>query len=467
MSLLISKGRVITATDDYVADVFCDNGTITAIGKDLPSHRFQAARTIDASGKYVMPGGIDVHTPLDMPFGGTCSSDDFETGTIAAAFGGTTSLVDFAIQYRGKTMRHALDDWMTKASGKAAIDYSFHMIVTELPDAGLSDMDTMVRQEGITSFKLFMAYPGVFMVDDATIFRALQRTGENGGLVCMHAENGGVIDVLVQDALRRGERAPKYHALTRPPRAEGEATGRAIALAEMARVPIYIVHLSSADALEQVRHARDLGLPAYAETCPQYLFLSYDNYEEPGFDGAKYVMSPPLREKWHQDILWKGLAKNDLQVISTDHCPFCMAEQKELGRNDFSKIPNGAPGIETRLTLVHTGGVRPGRISLNRFVELCATTPAKMFGLFPRKGTIAVGSDADIVVFDPKKKQTLGVTTLHMRVDYNPYEGTVVEGAPSVVISQGEVIIEGDKFVGRKGAGRFLKRGPSRAPEGL
>ena len=467
MSLLIKNGRIVTATDDYAADVFCENATVTAIGKDLPSHRFQAERTIDASGKYVIPGGIDVHTHLDMPFGGTESADDFETGTVAAAFGGTTSLVDFAIQYRGQTMRHALDEWMKKASGKAAIDYSFHMILTELPDAALGDMDTMVRNEGVTSFKLFMAYPGVFMVDDATIFRALRRTGENGGLVCMHAENGGVIDVLVQEALRRGERAPKYHALTRPPTAEGEATGRAIALSEMAGVPIYIVHLSASHALEKVKQARDMGLPAYAETCPQYLFLSYDNYEESGFDGAKYVMSPPLREKWHQDVLWRGLAKNDLQVISTDHCPFCMKEQKELGKDDFSKIPNGAPGIETRLTLVHNGGVRGGRITLNRFVELCSTTPAKMFGLFPRKGTIAVGSDADIVVFDPKKKQTLGVKSLHMRVDYNPYEGTVVEGAPSHVISNGQVIVEGDEFVGRKGAGRFVKRGPSLAPSGL
>ncbi len=466
-SLLITNGRIITATDDYVADVYCDNGVIAAIGRDLPSHRFQADRSIDASGKYVMPGGIDVHTHLDMPFGGTNSADDFETGTIAAAFGGTTSLVDFAIQYRGQTMRHALDDWMARASGKAVIDYGFHMIVTELPDAGLGDMDTMVRDEGITSFKLFMAYPGVFMVDDATIFRALRQTGANGGLVCMHAENGGVIDVLVQEALRKGQKAPKYHALTRPSRAEGEATGRAIALAEMAGVPIYIVHLSSADALEKVRQARDMGLPAYAETCPQYLFLSYDNYEEPGFDGAKYVMSPPLREKWHQDVLWKGLAKNDLQVISTDHCPFCMNEQKELGKDDFSKIPNGAPGIETRLTLVHNGGVRQGRINLNRFVELCSTAPAKMFGLFPRKGTIAVGSDADIVVFDPEAEQVLGVKTLHMRVDYNPYEGTKVKGAPSAVIANGAVIIEGGRFVGKKGAGRFIKRGPSLAPAGL
>ena len=467
MSLLIRNGRVITASDDYIADVYCDGGQIRAIGTDLPAARFQADRTIDASGQYVIPGGIDVHTHLNMPFGGTTSADDFESGTIAAAFGGTTSIVDFAIQYRGQTMRHALDDWRKRADGKAVIDYGFHMIVTELEDAGLGEMDAMVRDEGITSFKLFMAYPGVFMVDDATIFRALRRTGDNGGLVCMHAENGGVIDELVKEALRKGEKAPKYHALTRPPTAEGEATGRAIALAEMANVPIYIVHLSAAHALEKVKQARDMGLPAYAETCPQYLFLSYDNYEEPGFEGAKYVMSPPLREKWHQDVLWKGLAKNDLQVISTDHCPFCMAEQKELGREDFSRIPNGAPGIETRLTLVHDGGVRHGRISMNRFVELCSTTPAKMFGLFPRKGTIAVGSDADIVVFDPNRSATLSVTTLHMKVDYNPYEGRTVQGSPTAVICGGEVVIDGETFVGRKGAGRFLKRGPSRAPAGL
>ena len=467
MSLLIRNGRVITAADDYTADVFCDGGVITAIGRELPSDRFQADRTIDAAGKYVIPGGIDVHTHLNMPFGGTTSADDFESGTIAAAFGGTTSIVDFAIQYRGQTMRHALDDWRKRADGKAVIDYGFHMIVTELEDAGLGEMDALVRDEGITSFKLFMAYPGVFMVDDATIFRALRRTGENGGLVCMHAENGGVIDELVKEALRKGEKAPKYHALTRPPTTEGEATGRAIALAEMARVPIYIVHLSAAHALERVKQARDMGLPAYAETCPQYLFLSYDNYEEAGFNGAKYVMSPPLREKWHQDVLWKGLAKNDLQVISTDHCPFCMAEQKELGKDDFSKIPNGAPGIETRLTLVHDGGVRPGHISMNRFVELCSTTPAKMFGLFPRKGTIAVGSDADIVVFDPNRSATLSVKTLHMNVDYNPYEGRTVQGSPTAVVCSGEVVVEGDRFVGRTGAGRYLKRGPSQAPSGL
>jgi dihydropyrimidinase len=321
-------------------------------------------------------------------------------------------------------------------------------------------MDRMVRREGVTSFKLFMAYPGVFMVDDATIFKALLRTRENGGMVCMHAENGGVIDTLVKEALRRGEKAPKYHALTRPTRAEGEATGRAIALAEMAGVPIYIVHLSCADALEKVKQARDMGLPAYAETCPQYLFLSYDDYERPGFEGAKYVMSPPLREKWNQDVLWKGLQKNDLQVISTDHCPFCMndAAQKPLGKDDFSKIPNGAPGIETRLVLTWDGGVRTGRIDAHRFVELMSTNPAKMFGLWPKKGTIAIGSDADLVLWDPEKETTLSVATHHMRVDYNPYEGRVVKGAPAVVLSRGEVIVDHGKWVGAAGRGQFVKR---------
>ena len=456
MSLLIKNGTIVNASDIYRGDVFVENETVTTIGTNLS---MPADQTLDATGRYVIPGGIDCHTHLDMPFGGSTSADDFESGTIAAAFGGTTSIIDFAIQYRGQTLHHAWETWMKKAQGKAAIDYGFHMIITELTDQVEDEMDALVHQ-GVTSFKLFMAYPGVFMLDDASIFRAMLRTGKNGGTICMHAENGGVIDVLVRKALAEGKTAPKYHALTRPARAEGEATHRAIALAEIAEVPVYIVHLSAAEALEMVTEARDRGLPAYAETCPQYLFLSYDNYEEPGFEGAKYVMSPPLRAKETQDRLWRGLAFNDLQAVSTDHCPFCMKEQKELGRDDFSKIPNGAPGIETRMSLVFDGGVRQGRISLNRWVELTSASPAKIFGLFPRKGTIAPGSDADIVIFNPEKTTKLSAKTLHMKVDYNPYEGREVTGVSETVISRGKVIVETGRFVGRAGSGVFLKRNP-------
>ena len=454
MTTLIKNGTIVTACDTYRGDVLVDGERIATIGTSL---EIQADKIIDATGKYVLPGGVDCHTHLDMPFGGTTSADDFETGTTAAAFGGTTSIVDFAIQYRGQTLHHAWETWMKKADGKAVIDYGFHMIMTEVSDQTELEMDALVRQ-GVTSFKLFMAYPGVFMLDDGSIFRALLRTGKNGGTICMHAENGGVIDVLVQQALAQGHTAPKYHALTRPARAEAEATHRAIALAEIADVPVYIVHLSAHEALEMVTEARDRGLMAYAETCPQYLFLSYDNYEEPEFEGAKYVMSPPLRAKEGQERLWRGLRFNDLQAISTDHCPFCMKEQKELGRSDFSKIPNGAPGIETRMSLIYDGGVRTGRISMNRFVELTSTSPAKIFGLFPRKGTIAPGSDADIVVFDPEKTLTLSARTLHMKVDYNPYEGRTVTGATETVLSRGRVVIENGRFVGRGGSGSFIKR---------
>jgi dihydropyrimidinase len=460
---LITNGTIVTAADTYKGDVLVDGEKIAMIGKGLKA---AGAKRIDATGKYVIPGGIDVHTHMELPFGGTFASDDFHTGTVAAAFGGTTSIVDFAVQGMGEPLEKARDAWLGKARGKAVVDYGLHMIVRDVTEKVLKEMDVMVT-DGVSSFKLFMAYPGVFMVDDAAIFRALSRTAENGGLICMHAENGGVIDVLVKRALAQKNTAPKWHALTRPPEAEGEATHRAFRLAEMAgEIPLYIVHLSSSQALEQVRLFRDRGLPAYAETCPQYLFLSIDNYDEPGFDGAKYVMSPPLREKWHQDELWKGLARNDLQVVSTDHCPFCMNEgfqglpkQKQLGIGDFSKIPNGAPGVETRMVLLYDGGVVQKRITLNRWVEVTSTTPAKIMGMFPKKGTIAVGSDADIVIWDPRSTSMISAKTHHMRVDYNPYEGRKVKGKASVVLSRGEVIVQKDKFVGKKGRGRFIKRG--------
>ena len=452
---VIRNGRIVTATDTYSADLGVADDKIVAIAQQLPIE--STSNVIDAAGCYVMPGGIDVHTHLDMPFGGTTSADDFESGTIAAAFGGTTTLIDFAIQYKGQTLRQAFDTWMKKASGKAAIDYAFHCIITDLGAAQLEEMGSLVH-EGVPTFKLFMAYPGVFMLDDATIFKAMGAAAKYGGMICMHAENGGAIDVIVQRALAEGKKSPKYHALTRPTTAEAEATGRAIALAEMAGAPVYIVHLSCNDALEKVREARDRGLPAYAETCPQYLYLSLENMDLPGFEGAKYVFTPPLREKWHQDKLWQGLARDDLQVVSTDHCPFCYKEQKELGKDDFTKIPNGGPGIEHRLSLVFNGGVHGGRFSPNRFVQLVSTAPAKLFGLYPRKGTVAVGSDADLVVFDPNQEQVISAKTHHMRVDYSMFEGVRVRGAPKAVFSRGRAIISGGKFTGRPGAGQFLRR---------
>ncbi|HYM51238.1 MAG TPA: dihydropyrimidinase [Candidatus Limnocylindrales bacterium] len=455
MKTLIRNGTIVTGSETYPADLLIDGERIALIGASIPSDP-GPDRVIDAQGTYVMPGGIDVHTHLDMPFMGTSTSDDFQTGTVAAAFGGTTSIVDFAIQYRGQALREGLEAWIKKAEGRAVIDYGFHMIATDLPDSVLTEMDQLV-DTGVTSFKLFMAYPGAFMLDDASIFRGLLRSASNGGLICMHAENGGAIDVLVKQALAAGHTAPKFHGLTRPTTAEGEATGRAIALAEMAGAPLYIVHLSCADALNQVKAARDRGLPVYAETCPQYLFLSDKNLEEPGFEGAKYVCSPPVREAWNQDELWKGIAGNDLQVVSTDHGTFTYHEQKQAGRHDFSKIPNGMPGIETRLMLLY-GGVRSGKISLNRFVEIVSTAPAKMFGLFPKKGAIAVGSDADLVLFDPHAKGRITADAMHMRVDYNPYEGTELTGRPVTVLSRGTVLVDQGTFVGPPGHGRMLKR---------
>ena len=454
MKTLIKNGRIVTAVDDYRADILIEDETVSLIGKTLS---MEADVVIDAANKLVIPGGIDPHTHMELPFGGTHSSDDFFTGTRAAAFGGTTTIIDFAVQNKGESMIQGADNWHKKAQGKCAIDYGFHLITTEFEDGQESEMYQLM-DEGITSFKLFMAYPGVFVADDATIFRAMSAAGNRGGLVCMHAENGIVINEIIKRFLAEGRTAPKYHALTRPTIAEAEGVHRAIAIAEMAESPVYIVHLSCSDALNQVREARDRGIPAFAETCPQYLFHSIEDYGD-GWDGARFVMTPPLREKHNQAELWKGLRMDDLQVISTDHCPFCMKEQKELGKDDFSKIPNGAPGVENRMSLIYNGGVVENRISLNRFIELTSTAAAKMFGLFPKKGTIAVGSDADIVIFDPEKEHTFGVAHEHMNVDYSSYEGWTVKGKVEIVLSRGRVVIENGEHKGKAGDGQFLKRG--------
>jgi dihydropyrimidinase len=438
------------------SDLLIDGAVIREIRAGIPASA--AEKVIDASGLLLLPGGIDPHTHLDMPFGGTCSADDFESGTRAAAIGGTTTIVDFAIQARHTQMRTALDTWWKKADGKACIDYGLHMIITDLPDAGLEDMDEMVR-EGVASFKLFMAYPHVLMVDDATIFKAMRQTAKNGALICMHAENGSVIDVIVQQALAEGKTAPIYHALTRPTVAEAEAVNRAIAMAEIAGVPVYIVHLSSEDALNQVREARDRGLPAFAETCPQYLLLSIeDNMQDKGWEGAKYVFTPPLREKRNQPKLWDGLRSDNLQVVSTDHCPFCFEDQKALGKTDFTKIPNGGPGIENRLQLLHHHGVGQGNFSINRFVELVSTAPASIFGMYPKKGVLAPGSDADLVLWDANADHTISAKTHHMRVDYSMFEGFRVRGNARDVYSRGELIVSGGNFIGKPGRGQYLRR---------
>jgi dihydropyrimidinase len=455
MRKIITGGAIVTAKRTYASSILIEDGKIKDIAESIPAET--ADQIFDATGMLVLPGGIDVHTHMDMPFGGATSSDDFETGTKAAAFGGTTTIVDFAIQPKGTRMRDALDTWWKKAEGKAVIDYGFHMIVTDLGDCGLEDMDDMVT-EGIASFKLFMAYPNVLMVDDATIFKAMSRTAKNGALVCMHAENGGAIDVIVQRTLAEGKRAPIYHALTRPVTAEAEAVNRAIALAEMAGAPVYIVHLSSEDALNKVREARDRGLPSFAETCPQYLLLSVEELERPNFEGAKYVFTPPLREKHHLPKLWDGLKHDHLQVVSTDHCPFCFEDQKALGKDDFTKIPNGGPGVENRLQLIHHHGVNAGKISMNRFVELVSTTPAKLFGMYPRKGEIAIGSDADLVIWNPQAEHTISAATHHMRVDYSMFEGFHVKGNVDTVFSRGEAIIQNNSFQGRAGRGQFIRR---------
>jgi len=457
MRTLISKGTIVTAEGSTRADVLVDGERIAVIGADLPAAGITADETIDATGRYVIPGAIDVHTHMELPFGGTFAKDTFETGTRAAAFGGTTAIVDFAVQSRGKSLRDGLDAWHAKAQGNAVVDYGFHMIMSDVTDDTLAEMDGLVA-EGVPDFKLFTAYPGVFYSDDGAIFRAMQRTAKNGGLIMMHAENGLAIDVVAADEVAAGHTDPYYHGVARYPIFEGEATSRVIRLAEAAGVPVYIVHLSARDALNEVRAARDRGAMAFAETCPQYLFLSLDDLGN-GFEGAKFVCSPPLRPKDHQGELWTGLRTDDLQVVSTDHCPFDFHGQKELGRGDFRKVPNGLPGVEDRLDLIHDGGVVGGRISRERWVEICSTAPARMFGMYPRKGSVSVGADADLVVYDPERKHTISARTHHMNVDYSCYEGRTVQGASDVVLSRGSVVVRDGAFTGRKGHGQFVKRG--------
>jgi dihydropyrimidinase len=460
MRILIKGGTVLSPAGAAAMDVLTDGERVAAMA--APAAEISAGwagqvdTVLDATGKYVLPGGIDGHTHMEMPFGGTFSADTFETGTRAAAWGGTTTIIDFAVQPKGTSLLSALDTWHAKADGRCAIDYGFHMIVSDVTDTTLKEMEACVGA-GVNSFKMFMAYPGVFYATDGEILRAMQQAERTGALVMMHAENGIAIDQLAAQALAAGKTEPVQHGLTRPPELEAEATGRAIALAKVTGAPLYIVHLSAAQALAAVTAARDTGQNVFAETCPQYLYLSIEDLARPGFEGAKYVASPPLRPAAHQASLWAGLRTNDLSVVSTDHCPFCFAEQKELGRGDFSKIPNGIPGVEHRMDLLHQG-VAAGKISLARWVEITSTTPARMFGLYPRKGVIQPGSDADIVIYDPDARQVLSAATHHMAVDYSAYEGMEITGRVQTVLSRGRIILDDGEYRGQPGHGRFLER---------
>src|ERR671928_1014114 len=455
MSVLIKGGRVITAADDYVGDVYVEGERISLIGESLD---VQADRTIDAAGKYVLPGCVDPHTHLDMPFGGTVTIDDVESGQTAAAFGGTTCHVDFVIQPQGATFAEALEDWRAKANGKQVIDMGYHMAVTDLAQGGTLEELASLPEQGITSYKLFMAYKGALMVDDETLFKTMEVAADTGALVMVHAENGDAIDVLVKKALTEGHTEPHYHALTRPPETEGEATNRAIQLARVAGAPLYVVHVSCQESVEPIQLAREKGWNVHGETCTQYLFVDYTFLERPNFEGAKYVYTPPPRAKANQEVLWNAVRTDTLSAISTDHCAFNWDGQKTLGRDDFSKIPNGGPGLENRLHMIHEFGVRAGRVSPNRMVELLATNPAKLFGLYPRKGTVAVGSDADLVVFDPEKRVTISAATHHSKADYNLFEGTEVTGTPEVVLLRGNVLVENDELVAQPGIGQFVAR---------
>ena len=454
MDYKIVGGKVVTASETFKAEVGIKNGRIVALASKIKE---QAKETIDAKGCYVLPGAIDVHTHLDMPFGGSVTADDFFTGTRAAAFGGTTCLIDFAIQSKGESLTQGLATWHKKAKGKACFDYGFHIAVTDARDEVIEELGQVVK-DGVTSFKVFLAYKGALMIDDGAFFKILRRAREVGALTMLHAENGEIIDVLVSEALAAGETDPIFHALTRPEEAEAEATARAISLAEMADAPLYVVHLSCALALDQVRVAREAGLPVMAETCPQYLLMDIKRYLEPGFEGAKYVMSPPLRDRYNWPYLWDGLDEGDLQVVATDHAPFNFKGQKDMGRDSFAAIPNGAPGIEHRLYLMFNEGVRKNRITLNRMVDLLATTPARIFGLAPQKGSVTIGADADLVVFDPKADLTISAKTHHQNLDYTPYEGYQGKGRVVSVLSRGKLLVKGAKFLGEAGQGRFIKR---------
>jgi dihydropyrimidinase len=455
MSILIRGGRIVTAADDYVADVLVEGERVALIGADLD---VAAERVLDASGKYVLPGCIDPHTHLDMPFGGTVTIDDFESGQGSAACGGTTCHVDFCIQGKGQTFAQALETWHAKANGKSLIDYSFHIAITDLADAERLEELAALPEQGITSYKLFMAYKNVLQVDDETLFRAMEVAAASGALVMVHAENGDAIDVLVREALVRGDTAPIHHALTRPPELEGEATNRAIQLARIAGSPLYVVHVTCREAVEPIRRAREQGWNVWGETCTQYLFRSMDDLALPDFVGAKYVYSPPARDPSNHDVLWDAVRTDALSAISTDHCAFLWDGQKTLGKDDFTRIPNGGPGLEDRLKMIHHFGVGAGRISLNRMVDLLATQPAKLFGLYPRKGTVAVGADADLVVFDPERRETISASTHHSRCDYSLYEGTEVVGAPELVLLRGSVLVEDGELLGTPGSGRFIAR---------
>ncbi|MGG7161374.1 dihydropyrimidinase [Clostridium baratii] len=449
---IIRNGTIVTATDIFKGDIGIKNGKINKIGMELEE---EGEKIIDAKGKYIFPGGIDPHTHLDMPFGGTFSSDNFETGTIAAACGGTTTIVDFAVQPKDKDLKETAEIWREKSDGKAVIDYGIHMNITHIDDEILNEIPFMIK-EGYPSFKVFMTYKGM-RVDDGTLFKTLKKVSENGGLTCVHAENFHIIECNVEILLKEGKTAPKYHAISRGSLVEGEAVGRAINIAKMAEAPLYIVHNTCKEAVFEIARAREEEYPIMGETCTQYLLLSEDEYYKEGFEGAKCVMSPPLRSKDNFKYLWKAIRNNTLQVVATDHCPFFM-KQKELGKDSFDKIPNGAPGIELRMALLYTYGVLKNEININKFVEVTSTNAAKIYGMYPKKGTIAVGSDADLVIFDPDKEIEVTVDILHENVDYTPYEGFKLKGFPEVTLSRGEIIAKNGKFVGEIGRGEFIKR---------